>query len=50
VKIDEVYGLPGSMDAYTDASPSAGTYRYWIAALNASGTASSPAGPRTITI
>ncbi|MBI1405714.1 MAG: hypothetical protein GC145_06265 [Caulobacter sp.] len=42
-------GSAGGLMSFSDA-PGAGTWRYWVTAENASDTASSPAGPDTVTI
>ena len=47
--VDDIAGLPGQVSAYTDMPP-AGTWHYWVVALNGSSVASPPAGPLTITI
>ena len=47
--VDDISGLPGQVSAYTDTPP-AGTWHYWVVALNGSSVASPPAGPVTITI
>ena len=47
--VDDIAGLPGQVSAYTDPPP-AGTWHYWVVALNGSSVASPPAGPVTITI
>ena len=47
--VDDIAGLPGQVSAYTDTPP-AGTWHYWVVALNGSSVASPPAGPLTITI
>ena len=47
--VDDIAGLPGQVSAYTDTPP-AGTWHYWVVALNGSSVASPPAGPVTITI
>lgn len=47
--VKDVAGLAGQDATATDA-PGAGTWRYWVVALNGSSVASLPAGPVTITI
>lgn len=47
--VDDIAGLPGQISAYTDA-PTAGTWHYFVVALNNSTVASPPAGPITLTI
>ena len=47
--VDDISGLPGQVSAYIDTPP-AGTWHYWVVALNGSSVASPPAGPLTITI
>lgn len=47
--VDDIAGLSGLVSAYTDTPP-AGTWHYWVVALNGSSVASPPAGPLTITI
>lgn len=47
--VDDIAGLPGQVSAYTDTPP-AGTWHYWIVALNNSTVASPPAGPINVTI
>lgn len=46
--VKDVSGLAGEKSSATDA-PGAGTWRYWVVALNGSSVASLPAGPVTIT-
>ena len=47
--VDDISGLSGQISAYTDTPP-AGTWHYWVVAINGSSVASPPAGPVTITI
>lgn len=47
--VKDVAGLAGQDATATDA-PGAGTWRYWVVALNGSSVASLPAGPVTITL
>lgn len=47
--VADVAGLAGQVAAHTDA-PDAGTWRYWVVALNGSSVASPPVGPITVTI
>lgn len=47
--VKDVAGLAGQESTATD-TPAAGTWRYWVVAMNGSSVASLPAGPVTITI
>jgi hypothetical protein len=44
------YGPPSSADAWTDAAPGTGTWRYWVAPINGSGVQGTASGPETITL
>jgi hypothetical protein len=43
--VGTVYGAPGAAGSFVDSGLGAGTYYYWIVALNRSGAASAAAGP-----
>ena len=47
--VKDVAGLAGQEATATD-TPAAGTWRYWVVAMNGSSVASLPAGPVSITL
>lgn len=49
VEISLQYGSPNTVYSFVDA-PGAGTWRYWVTAVNGSGTASPPVGPASVTV
>ena len=49
VEISLQYGSPNTVYSFVD-TPGVGTWRYWVTAVNSSGTASPPVGPATIVV
>lgn len=49
VEISMQYGSPNTVYTFADV-PGVGTWRYWVTAVNSSGTASPPVGPASVTV
>ncbi len=48
--VDFYAGAPGEMVSVTNTPPSAGTYRFWVTAVDFEGNASAPVGPVSVTV
>lgn len=46
----DIAGSPVDAMTYTDVAPASDIYDYWVVAKTAAGVASTPAGPRTVTV